>query len=59
MKFEVGEFAKKVGGSYQAYGQIVAAWMEEARGERYVFRFDVPYGLLHIFSDKQLEKLDD
>lgn len=57
-KFKVEENVRKVGGSYQATGTIKAAFSADDGTARYVFRFDHPPGLLHIFNDGQLEKLD-
>lgn len=57
-KFKVDEHVRKVGGSYQGTGVIKAAFRADDGTARYVFRFDHPPGLLHIFNDGQLEKLD-
>ena len=54
-ELEVGDFARKVGGSYQATGIIKAKFKADDGSVRYVFRFDNPAGLLHIFNGKQLE----
>lgn len=56
---QVGDKAEKVGGTYQAKGEIVAAWIELDNTPRYVFRFDEPRGLLHIFGQSQLRKLQN
>lgn len=50
-----GTRARKVGGNYQATGEIVASWIELDGKPRYVFRFDEPRGLLHIFTAAQVE----
>ena len=55
MKFNVGDRVVKVGGSYQATGTIVSAFTTLSGKERYVFEFDTPNGLLHIFGGHQLE----
>lgn len=55
MKFKVNDKVKKVGGSYQAEGIIVAAFLTTDGFERYVFEFINPHGMLHIFNEKQLE----
>lgn len=55
MKFSVGASVKKVGGNYQADGIIVAAFKTTSGDERYVFEFDNPKGMLHIFTPGQLE----
>jgi hypothetical protein len=57
MKFKAGELVMKVGGSYQATGIIVAAFKTLAGAERYVFEFDRPNGMLHIFGPQQLEAI--
>ena len=49
--------ASKIGGSYQASGWIVAIFETTAGELRYVFEFDIPKGMLHIFSGSQI-KLD-
>lgn len=49
--------AEKIGGSYQATGTIVSAFKTTAGEQRYVFEFDVPKGMLHIFSGAQLQFL--
>ena len=47
--------AEKVGGSYQAKGQIVATFNTAHTGEtRHVFEFDEPRGMLHIFGPAQV-----
>lgn len=53
-KGAVGRRARKVGGSYQADGRIVAQFEADDGSPRYVFRFDMPAGLLHIFGAAQL-----
>lgn len=55
MKYVVGDKVMKTGGNYQASGKIVAAWIsEDDHQPRYVFRFDTPSGMLHIFNETQL-----
>jgi len=51
----VGTRAKKVGGSYQATGTVVGNFKTTAGEQRYVFEFDEPKGMLHIFGPSQLE----
>lgn len=58
-KFKVGDHVRKVGGSYQATGIIKAAFRADDGTSRYVFRFDNPPGLLHIFNEGNIEKIDD
>ena len=58
MKFKTGDKVRKIGGSYQADGRIVAAWIsEDDNSPRYVFRFNLPNGMLHIFNETQLEAM--
>jgi len=57
--FEVGARVRKVGGSYQANGTVVAAFKTRAGKQRYVFEFDELPGMLHIFNHEQLEPLDE
>lgn len=47
--------ARKVGGSYQAEGTVVAEFLTTTGEQRYVFEFDVPQGMLHIFGQSQLK----
>jgi hypothetical protein len=54
-RFYVGDRVRKVGGSYEATGTIQAVFATRAGLIRYVFEFDSPPGLLHIFSGIQLE----
>lgn len=56
--FEVGERVRKVGGSYEATGTVVAAFKTLSGKQRYVFEFDEFAGMLHIFNHDQLEPLD-
>lgn len=51
----VGARANKVGGSFQASGVIVAAFKTTEGAERFVFEFDLPKGMLHLYSANQLE----
>lgn len=57
-KFELDEKVTKIGGSYQAIGTIKAKFQADDGSWRYVFRFDTPPGLLHIFNEKQLANMD-
>lgn len=59
MKFKPEDRVQKIGGSYQAIGTIKAAWLADDGTPRYVFRFDVPNGMLHIFNETQLEPHTD
>lgn len=51
--------ARKIGGSYQAEGVIVARFKTREGLERVVFEFNEPRGMLHIFSTEQVEILDE
>lgn len=57
--FEIGTRVRKVGGSYEANGTVDAAFKTRSGKQRYVFEFDIPAGMLHIFNHDQLEPLDD
>jgi hypothetical protein len=57
-EFEIDECVYKIGGSYQAEGTIKARFLADDGTPRYVFRFDNPPGLLHIFNEKQLDHVD-
>lgn len=54
-KFHIGQRVRVKDQPYHALGRIVARWMSET-GERYVFEFDTPRGLVHIFNAAQLEE---
>lgn len=49
--------ARKVGGSYNAYGTVVCEFTTLGGKERVVFEFDEPAGMLHIFDVKQVERV--
>lgn len=49
-----GTKAEKIGGSYQATGTIVSAFKTLVGEPRYVFEFDTPQGMLHIFGPGQV-----
>lgn len=51
------EPVRKIGGSYQANGFIVARFKTRAGLERVVFEFEEPKGMLHIFSTDQITLL--
>jgi hypothetical protein len=55
--FGGGARVRKVGGSYQATGEVRAVLTTRAGAVRYVFEFDEPKGLLHIFNGTQLEPI--
>ncbi len=57
--FEVGDRVQKKIGSYQATGTILAAFKTRYGSKRYVFDFDEPPGLLHIFNHEQLELINE
>ncbi|MBK8184873.1 MAG: hypothetical protein IPK63_19105 [Candidatus Competibacteraceae bacterium] len=56
---KVGDRARKVGGSYQATGTILAIFITRDEEQRFVFDFDEPPGLLHIFGPAQIEPMDE
>lgn len=58
MKINIGKRAIKIGGSYQAEGLIKAQFEANDGSVRYVFEFDVPKGMLHIFSAHQLDIIE-
>ncbi len=55
MTSKLPQRARKVGGSYQANGTIVATFKTLAGEARVVFEFDEPKGMLHIFGEAQIE----
>ena len=57
--FSVGDRARKVGGSYQATGTIRAVFITRNGEQRFVFDFDEPPGLLHIFGPAQIELMEE
>lgn len=54
-----GQRAQKVGGSYQATGTVVSAFTTLQGFQRYVFEFDAPAGMLHIFGPEQVVALEE
>lgn len=56
---KVGDRARKVGGSYQATGTILAIFITRDEEQRFVFDFDEPPGLLHIFGPAQIELMEE
>lgn len=56
---KVGDRARKVGGSYQATGTILAVFITRNGEQRFVFDFDEPPGLLHIFGPAQIELMEE
>lgn len=50
----VGTLAEKIGGSFQATGVIVGNFKTLEGAQRYVFEFDTPRGMLHIYGPAQL-----
>ena len=58
-KFKPGDRVQKIGGNYQAVGTIMAAFLVDDGTPRYVFKFDIPNGMLHIFNESQLDFLND
>lgn len=57
MNFQSGDRVRKIGGSYEADGTVVAAFRTLGGAERYVFEFDSPAGMLHIFGPQNLTLL--
>ena len=57
MTFEIEDRVKKVGGSYDqhVYGTIKSGWLADDGTMRYAFRFDFPAGMIHVFSDSNLQ----
>ena len=51
---QVRRRARKVGGSYQADGTVIAEFTTLDGLPRVVFEFDEPRGMLHIFSPDQI-----
>lgn len=54
---DVPHRARKIGGSYQADGTVIAIFFTLAGQARCVFEFDEPKGMLHIFSLDQVQPL--
>ena len=54
MNFQVNAPVRKIGGSYECDGVIVAAFTTLDGAERYVFEFIEPKGMLHIFGPSNL-----
>lgn len=52
----IGSKARKIGGSYQADGTVVSVFKTTAGELRYVFEFDQPKGMLHIFGPSQVAR---
>jgi len=51
--------ARKVGGSYQYTGTVVAEFLTTTKQPRIVLEFDAPVqGLLHIFNRNQVEEIE-
>ena len=57
--FAHGDRVEKHGGSYTATGTIVGIITTRAGLRRYVFEFDAPAGMLHIFNGEQLRQGGD
>ncbi len=56
---KTGDKVKKIGGSYQATGTIVSIFQTTQGKTRAVFEFDEFPGMLHIYTEKQLEVIDE
>jgi hypothetical protein len=57
--FRVGQRVHKPNGTYTANGEIRAVFTTKDGQLRYVFEFDDPKGLLHIFNPDQLVKISE
>ncbi len=57
-KFQVGDFVRKTGGTYEAEGYIVGIAVTTTGQVRYVFEFETFPGMLHIFNEGQLEYVE-
>ena len=55
----VGQRVVKIGGSYQADGTIQSVFLTRAGKMRFVFEFDTPAGMLHIFNPEQVALIPD
>lgn len=55
--FKAGDKVRKPKGDYTGDGTIKVRFRADDGSARYVFRFDTPAGLLHIFGEKQLIKI--
>lgn len=56
MEFAQPKKARKIGGSYQAEGWIVATFQTLEGEVRVVFQFDA-FPMLHIFRQHQVEEI--
>lgn len=56
-QLEIGRQVYKSGGDYRFFGTVVAAFQKLSGKWRYVV--ENQQGILHIFSDKQLLRLED
>lgn len=53
-----GDKVRKVGGTYEAEGTIAGTVITSRGDVRYVFEFDAFPGMLHIFNESQLKRID-
>lgn len=51
--------ARKVGGSYQATGYVIAEFLTLADKPMVVFEFAAYPGMMHLFSVTQIERVED
>lgn len=51
------ERVRKIGGSFEADGTVVARFKTTSGQDRIVFEFDVPKGMLHIYRPDQVQPL--
>lgn len=59
LRFRPKDRVMKVGGSYRMEATVVAAFFTLSGEARYVVEADVPKGLLHIYSEHNLEAMSD
>lgn len=55
-KFHVGQRVFKATGEYQAFGTIVAVGRTSTGTLLYMFEFDIPRGMVHVFREHQLQE---
>ena len=58
MKFNIGDIVTKVTGDYHLIGTVVSAFKKLDGTDRFIVEVHVVPGLLLIFNEKQLEKIE-